>query len=447
MKMRIMIRSKVKMGMSFWMPLIVFIVVYCSSDTVLFGTNGNVSMQKTGQMADVALIAILPVFSLLFNKSFSLTKRQAGYAVLMFAGILASSIINFDLRGGVFFKLALVILCMEMAVLLPFKDFCLYLERMIVFFAWCSVVFYFVFQAFPFAASIGIPLINSADWPFRHFGVYVQEDLPPIYLRNYGIFREPGVYQMFLIISMIVIVCCKDWKKKSTIFSMTGLVLALWLTKSTTAYFAFVVFVFYALSYKGYFNRIGKARKLVVIAAIALAALLCMLPLIYDDIIQWADIFTRKFDKSYSSYYSFYARYSSITVNIMLWLKNPLFGIGLTDHDGYFEQTAIKLYGLPNNCNTNTILAQFGAFGIVMGVVWIIAVCRASGMLGRNKTQKILVFVLLMMLFMCENVTFSPVWNMLMFYAVSYKRGYEAGECETAWSGRNSLDEKSYSLY
>lgn len=407
------------------MPLIVLAILFCSSDTVLFGTNKQISMQKAGQILDMAFIAVLPVLSVLFNKPFAIKRKELNYAVIMIMCILVSSLFNMDLRGGVYFKIALVILCLEMSALMPFKDFCIIITKFVVFFAWCSVILYVLFRIVPDAALIGVPLSNSADWNFRHFLVYVQEDLPPVYIRNYGIYREPGVYQMFLIAAMLVLIRLWDWKKKFTVFSMAGLLIALWTTKSTTGYFAFIIFAVYVFSYKGLFRQYKKARILCAALILLLLVMVFLFPLTSDDIAFWMKDFLRKFDRTNSGYYSFYARYSSITINLLLWLRNPLFGMGLTNHDEYFDQTAIEVYGMSNNCNTNTILAQFGAFGIIMGIIWILAIWKMSVRLGRNRIQKCSVFLLFVILFMCENVNFSPVWNIFMFYAVTMQRDHQ----------------------
>lgn len=449
--MKITYSNTLKSKYRIMMALVILVVMFCASDTLLFGTNKNVYMQKIGQLIDMALVAILPVLSRLFGKRLLISRRQLTYVILMFLPIFVSSIFNMDLRPGVLFKLALVVLGWEMTVFFSFRDFCICLAKIVIFFAWCSVFLFTLFKIVPSAGYAGMPLDNFIDFHFTNFLVYIH----PIYVintfgisRNYGIFREPGVYQMFLIVAMLVLTHCADWKKKTTYFCMLGLVLALWQTQSTTGYLAFLVYVLYTLSYKGYFTNMRKVQIILAVIVFSFVVFIFALLFISDDIISWFSYFTKKFNRTTSSYFSFYARYSSVAANVLIWLRNPLFGTGLTGLDESFTQTTQNVFGISNGDNTDTLSTQFAMFGIIMGIVWIIAICRLSGRLGRDWFQKFLLCLLLAMLLMTENVNFSPIWNILIFYAVSLEKEREIDHTDYIAAERRKLfSEKAHRIY
>lgn len=403
-------------------PYLIFAIIFFSNDTLLFGTNKQVIMQKIGQIIDVVITLTLPVMFYRSKNRCSLKVETIALIFIMTGCVLMSSAVNHDFRPGVIFRIVLIVLGMEIAEAIPLKEFCIVFSKIIIFFAGCSVFGMIILRVVPGLSNFSFLLANSENYRFWNFIIYMQEAGLPVYARNYGIFREPGVFQMYLIVAMMIVTQYWNWKQRRTKLSMFILLLALLMTKSTTGYFTLLLFVIFYLSKKGFFSKRKKIQWLIAGLLLLLTAMFLSAPFMSDKYGLWISELLRKFDRTNSGYASFYARYSSITVNLILWMKNPMFGIGLTNHDGYFAPTALRFYGILNGCNTNTLLSQFAAFGIVFGTVWIISLAAISYRFGKNYMQRFLAFLILTILLVTENVSFSPIWNIFMCYGLTLVR-------------------------
>lgn len=415
-------RLKSRIYISDVIPVLVFIIIFTSSDTLFFGTNKQVVFQKSGQIIDAVIALLLPGIIYCCKNKCSIKNKNIIAAIAMIGSILISAAVNHDFRAGIFFRIILIVLGMEIVELISLKDFCRVFYKIITFFAGCSVVGMLALRTIPAVSVHSIPLLNSENYSYWYYILYVQEAGEPMYARNYGIFREPGIFQMFLIAAMFIGLQYGDLKGTKMKMSMSILLMALLLTRSTTGFFVLILFAIFFLSKNNCFKERKKIQWMFFGVTTSIIVFLLISPLVWDKFVIWLTDILRKFDRTNSGYASFYARYSSITVNLLLWMKNPLFGIGLTKHDGYFSSMAMQFYGIPNSSNTNTLLSQFAAFGIVFGTVWMISLAAFSYRLGKNAVERFLVFLTLTILLVTENVSFSPVWNIFMWYGLTLVR-------------------------
>ncbi len=170
--------------------------------------------------------------------------------------------------------------------------------------------------------------------------------------RNFGIFREPGVYQFFLLLGLYLTFYQVDWKKERNMWICCA-VLALTLLSTLATggvvelcLLAMVVF----LDKKYYQNKFLLGLAVTVVAGGAAA-------IVYSLVTQsfLFEILKDIFGKLFESGDSVTDRVGSIAMNMRLFLSSPLVGVKLRS----------VLHGIANNTSSSTIL--FAVLGIVGG--------------------------------------------------------------------------------
>lgn len=196
--------------------------------------------------------------------------------------------------------------------------------------------------------------INGAGFLFHNFLFAVVPDTY-VKIRNFGMFREPGVYQFFLLLALYLNNDVVAWEKPWQQWSLNA-VLAL--TMVTTFATGGVIEMGLLALLLFFDKKWYRSRRLCVAAAVLVAALLglgayCFVTKngIYQAVY---DMLIGKFQDGNESSSD---RFLSITVNLKTFLESPVIGKKLSD----------VLYAIPNNTSSTMIL--LAGFGILAGVL------------------------------------------------------------------------------
>lgn len=92
---------------SFKIILIVFMFIYISDDTVLFGTNAN-GMFITIKYIYIILITLLMLFVQFINDPV-IERRTGGFLLILMVILMVSMLLNDDVRLGYFYKFVLLL--------------------------------------------------------------------------------------------------------------------------------------------------------------------------------------------------------------------------------------------------------------------------------------------------------------------------------------------------
>jgi hypothetical protein len=220
--------------------------------------------------------------------------------------------------------------------------------------------------------------------------------------RNYGIFREPGVYQFFLNLTLIFLM---ERPKAGKSWQLYAVLLALAFTFSTAGY---IVCIGIILLYF-FLDRVEiRASTLVpVLAGVVVVGYLFGKGIIHVD--------SNLFSKLLSSNASTNSRFGSILVDLYIALMKPLFGSGFSYVEGYFAYIAWDKFGLLYMHNTNTIMKMLAVFGFVMPSLFLIGnalFCRKF-LRGNGWTLFFLLFVALLS---SSDLIFNTTIYIFMFY-------------------------------
>lgn len=254
-----------------------------------------------------------------------------------------------------------------------------------------SLITMYLLKPMAVAGSIHVPVFqNSAGAEFFDFGLsFVVTD--PFWRRNFGVFREPGVYQFFILLGLYLNNYEADWKHAWILWTV-NIILAVTML-STFAVGGFIemglLAMFVYFDKKWYRTRSGKWLGLgaVAAAAAAIAGLVWIFRgQSFGDTIFYEiyDMFLRLTTKSNS----LVDRLSAIFDNLALFLRSPLVG----------DSVANVLHGTAHNTSSTLILfAMFGAAGGLLNVAaWIALAWKRERCLLGN-------LVLLLILFMSFN--------------------------------------------
>ncbi len=202
---------------------------------------------------------------------------------------------------------------------------------------------------------------NSKDTKFYNFWfAYVMPSSH--WHRNFGIFREPGVYQFFVLLGIYLNNYTVDWDKQWKLWTCNvALAVTMLSTFAMGGYAELALLVlFLYVDKKWYRTKIGKLA-----AVLALAAVIGFVGCFFyyynrpdfarTFFYEFYDMYLRLFTESDSRN----DRIDAILVNLQLFTQNPLFG----------NDIAEVLHGTKHN--TSSTLLLFAIFGAAGGIVHV----------------------------------------------------------------------------
>ena len=276
-----------------------------------------------------------------------------------------------------------------------------------------SLVTMYLLKGIALDGKIRVPCVyNSVGGQFYNFGLaFVVPD--PYWHRNYGIFREPGVYQYFLILGLYLNHYALIWRKNWQMWLVSGILAVTMLSTFAVGGFIemglFVVFLYFDKKY--YRTKPGKwfGVGAVVAAVAAVGALLAIfrtqafgLTVFYEIY----DMFLRLTTKSNS----LVDRLGAIFANLSLFLKSPLLG----------DTVANVLHGTTHNTSSTLIL--FAMFGIVGGALNVVAWFALAWKKERCIFGNLVLLLILFMSFNTQNLV-ADVFFWLFPYMALTERG------------------------
>lgn len=211
--------------------------------------------------------------------------------------------------------------------------------------------------------GIAVPpvLINAIDTHFYNYGLSVVY-IGSLRWRCIGIFREPGVYQFFLILALYLHNDICEWKNQAfywIINIILGFTMLATLSYGGIVEMALLIVVLFFE--KGWY----KNRRCQILAAAMILALVAAYNIIHwIDGPLWGEIWMLKHKFSMGGE-SVTDRFGSIIVNTKLFLQSPLFGTNVA-------QILYHPDILNNTSSTTIIMAMLGMAGAALHIgSWI----------------------------------------------------------------------------
>lgn len=211
--------------------------------------------------------------------------------------------------------------------------------------------------------------------------------------RNFGIFREPGVFQFFLVLALYLSFCHVAWEKERHMWLCAGvLCVTILSTFSTGAVLAMgLLLITVYFERKLYREKPGRILTIVVLAlaAGAIAYLVIRKPPLYTTLLYM-------FRKVTPGNPSFDDRFESIRVNLHLLSFNPKVG----------RNVSYILEIVQDNTSSTTIL--FAILGVISGwlhvIAWACLVFRGKG----HVVSRLVCLLALAITFNTQNLIAEP---------------------------------------
>ena len=262
-------------------------------------------------------------------------------------------------------------------------------------------------------------LMEKMHLIWHHSSVYEYYVSGAASLRSYAIFREPGVYQMFIILALIVEIFVR---KKMRWWHAGVYILALLATRSTTGYICLLLVACMVVI------KYWKITPVTLLfAGGGLAASIPILPRILSSI-------AAKFTATGGSSHSWLSRLASVVTNLYFWKESPVIGVGISRIYNDFEVVTREVFGLQAGAysikdDTNTILLFFAAFGIVAGFLFVVGMYGFCKKMARTKLLTLILFVTFVCLYAGEAVNSTCYPYILFFIGINGVLGKKEAEC------------------
>ena len=405
-----------------YISLLIFIAIFVSEDVMIFGT------MKSNYISSVRyIVQIMTTFLIFFyclKKGKSLNKNSLTVFIQFSFFIVITMFVNHDFRFGYFFTILIYALCVLALWAVSIEKIFEILFKCVTVICSVSLIMFASWYIYPSILRM-LPVIeNTAGLKLFSVGISNIPVSSGGFLRNYGAFREPGVFQMFIIVSLMYgTFSSQKVKAKHLIIQIIALIT----TYSTTGYISLGFYVLAVLFQKNKSQRVLKNNGLryavLVFICVAMIYLVFGTDVLYSD--GYGSVFGKLFNKSASAG----ARNASIEINLDMFKKSPIFGNGISYVDNYFSILSYQKYKIAFRDNTNTLLIQLARYGIIF---WVIYVTRYyKFFVSYFKTGKLSTLCLILSfacLFVGQNLGYSFLFSLPMFYEP--ERDVKSGEEE-----------------
>lgn len=271
------------------------------------------------------------------------------------------------------------------------------------FFAAVSLLFYIACDMFGMHFLLPVGFYGGAGAPYATNFLYTQ--LEDWTVRNTGIFREPGVYQIYLNIALLFYYN----QNRDKIITPISAVLAL--AVITTMSSAGIVVALAIIGYQFMQQRKRSFASFLLFAVFAVV-LYVLIMASFNQIFYKLMLGTEESGSAF-------ARYYSLIVPMRMWLDYPIFGCGASEFNDliYFYPTASGERMNPNLV-TNCITVNFATSGLIVGLFYLFGTIKGAATLAKNYKNPIIVSALMLVMFSCEGIMYSGIFNLILLYGL-----------------------------
>lgn len=255
----------------------------------------------------------------------------------------------------------------------------------------------------------GNPFDSPGGWHMFNFGLtfVCDKNLHMVNaLRNFGIFREPGLFQIFLFVAIQLNNYTADWDRPWKMWTVNAILFMTLLTTFATggvlALGVYIVFLFFD---KGLYRD----RRMQILAAAVVTAGILLLVYALRKGGSWAYELIGMVEKFVYRSYSFDARIESVVADAELFISHPLFGADMNT----------VVYAVANNTATSAIL--FAVFGIVGGCVHVLSWAALAWRKERHWLMNVILMVILFIPFNTQNVMHDMFFWLFPIMALTEK--------------------------
>lgn len=376
--------------------IVFFIIIFISDDTFNFGTNQN-SIYIGIKYCIYLFLTIYLLYKTDLKCLFVITKSSLVYYLIAIS-ILLTACFNLEISGGYIYQIWLFTLGFLIVNFFSHTNFIDVYVKIIFWLSLGSLIIFIISHLAPAFIELFPLQINYANASVYNLGICMVS-FENAYLRNMSIFREPGVFMIYLNIALIFELFFKAKLNKLNVFVFT---LAIFTTLSTAAFVALaIIFIAYLFIKNKDFSVVK--NKLFVLVTILIAV---------TGIILSSELYSMIFDKVGKDNIadgSSLARGISVVANLDIFSDHLIFGAGIKAFPYLFEQYTLKLIGLSMNVgnNTNTISTVLAVYGSLFGGLYIYLLFSFARKSSKSIIINCFILLLLVILYSNEDLRYS----------------------------------------
>lgn len=254
----------------------------------------------------------------------------------------------------------------------------------------CYVVYPKIINVYGYDAikNSSLYFCNVAETPFLNlvfsFPVVIID-----YVRNFGIFTEPGFFQFYLILTIVLLSKIKFFSKKINILFCVIIALTLISTFSAAGYICLFLFLFLSFVYKFISTLKSGSRnqktKIFVYSFIVIVLIILLLLYLFNYSTVFNNMFKIIISKLTSMNDSSSTRLYSLVYTLKSFFTNPLLG---NNFNAVVDNGIII---------TNTNITFFAIYGLLCGLILLILLYIFCSKLANNRFILFSIFIVLLL--------------------------------------------------
>ncbi|HHT67302.1 MAG TPA: hypothetical protein GX010_03655 [Erysipelotrichaceae bacterium] len=401
--------------------VLVFSYLYFSHDTLLFGT--NIAEQFILVRKVVPFLTLLLIL-LIFHRDLVFTYKNIFFLALLLFLPIVSCLVNAEEYPNYLYRFIIILNAGLLALLDKKYDVADKFIKVMVFLTTWSLITFVLFNVSPSFVSMLPRFVNTSN---NYFATTIFSSTPINqnvlygFSRNHGIFREPGVFMIFLIASLLF-----EFKKtgKPKHSRIVIFILGLLSTGSSAGLISLVLVLVYLILFK------LELKHKMILSMVVLVTGIFAYRYFGESAV------AAKLTYGSNSYGSFYTRFMSLTKNLKIAFENPLFGYGRYRLYGT-QLAADRIYSATDN--TNTLLIGFAAYGLLFGFVTLIGLLKYSAINEKNIFSAVLIFLILFLTFSNEDMGQNVIYYYIVFIGLYSK--WRINKTQTSYRYKNKYNE------
>lgn len=383
---------------------------------VIWLSNGMFPREHIPARIRVVILLVVPI--LVAGIKCIKIDKNAGVIATCFLGLQTiTCIVNgVSMEFDVFFALV-IIFALFFSSNFKFEDFVDGFRNVIFWISIFSCGVFFINILFPQLIKM-IPQFflqegTSSDTYTLFWTIGIRDLSTARYNRNFGVFVEPGQYQIFLCIGFIIELF---YKKKVSLKRLVVLIVALITCRATTGFLALapiIVGYFWGVSKK---NNLSTIRKRLVAIFCCIIAFGILLSIKNDFVLAYIEeIKTKILDMtqnySYTDLGTGLERMRSIEVAWKVFCENPVTGLGYKGMMEFKQNLSSEDF-----ITTFSPLNWFARFGFVFGVLANVFWVNSFSKLSQKTFSKLMIALGMLLMISSQEIISDPFTWILLFY-------------------------------
>lgn len=395
-----------KNGDSVLQYIVIFALIYA------FGTPiGNIYYKQ------ITIVYFVILFAAFYLRLVRIQISILTYCFTLILFFMITMIVNLDANLSHYVGRAFTLLiCAIICSIFDEKDLCKCYINIMVTVAGTSVVIWAIFNIIPGLAwelpQMSVNVGNNQIQTYAHLfylqyfpmsGNYADRSYAwagAMLNRNCGMFREPGMYQIYLNIALMFLISSEDEKK---IIKIILLIAAICSTVSTSGILVMILLLlslFFSNRKKREIGQLLNRRPLMkaVLFAAAVGFVIAIVKLAPDAF--------GKITAGSGNHISYESRVDNTMKDLITWLQSPLIGVGITYYEKYAAGTE------------NGITCTLACYGLPITILLFCGIVRFIRRLAENAIMRMLYFASLIVILWTQNAMFMMLIILMTMYGV-----------------------------